>query len=117
MFSESSLPPLPNGGKNNNSQSVAGGVELPPLPAADHSGHDDADEVIQNHFLRVQEAVLNSADAKIKEISSKLNQTEQLLKETNGEREEAGVALYRTRKEISHLNKILSKRYGFLALN
>lgn len=111
MISESSLPPLPNGGKNTNPQGVAEGVELPRLAAADQSGADDPDEVIQNHFLRVQEAVLNSADAKIKEISSKLHQTEQLLKETAGEREEAGVALYRTRKEIGHLNKILSKRY------
>jgi hypothetical protein len=112
MSLETSLPPLPSNGKSGSSLNISEGIELPPLQDQSVNGGDEDDDDLQNHYLRVQEAVLNSADAKIKEMSSKLHHTELLLRETKEEKDGTGIALYRTRKEITHLNKIITKKYG-----
>ena len=107
MQDSSSLPPLSMSEKQISQYNTTGdGVELPQL--AGESEEEDLD-VLQKHVLRVQEAVLNSSDIKIKEISSQLRHTEHMLKITQEEKADTGVELYRTRKEIGHLNKILSK--------
>jgi chromosome segregation ATPase len=104
------LPPLPKTIKEYNMISSDAMVSLPPV---EHD-FDAADEVLQNHLLRVQEAIMNSADQKVSELDSKLRENQLVLRRSLEEKEQTGVALYRTRKEVGTLNKALAIAYSSL---
>jgi chromosome condensin MukBEF complex kleisin-like MukF subunit len=104
------LPPLPKTIKEYNMISSDAMVSLPPV----EQDLDAADEVLQNHLLRVQEAIMNSADQKVSELDSKLRENQLILKRSLEEKGQAGVALYRTRKEVGTLNKALAIAYHSL---
>ncbi len=102
---ERSLPPLPTTQKEFTQVYADSEIILPPVESEDG---DMVDEVLQNHLIRVQESIMNTADAKVSQIETKLNESNIILKRTIEEKANTGVALYRTRKEVGSLNKALA---------
>lgn len=98
----STLPPLPRFTKEYNPYAADAPLNLPPVDAT------IPDDVLQNHLTMVQESILDSTDKKVQQIEAQLNEKDLQLKRSLDEKAATGVALYRSRKELGHLNKSLA---------
>ncbi|KAI8895501.1 hypothetical protein BC833DRAFT_622958 [Globomyces pollinis-pini] len=94
------LPPLSIDKSNYTSVQSEHEVNLPPLDTP-------IDEVLQHHLIRVQETLIDSADAKVSEIKQKLNENQLMLQRTIDEKSRSNVALFRVKKDVNILNKAL----------
>jgi hypothetical protein len=99
-MADTSLPPLPvRKSKDIIPQQSSGGITLP---------DQDLDEALHSHLLRVQETIMDSADAKVSEIESKLNEAELTVKQLYENNIQTGSILYKSRKEVGMLNRNLA---------
>ncbi|KAJ3107366.1 hypothetical protein HDU97_004248 [Phlyctochytrium planicorne] len=72
------------------------------------------DEVLQQHYLKVQEKLLASVDRQVEEIETQLNEKDRVLQRVEDEKNHLGVGLYKARAEIGHLNNKLSLTRDYL---
>ena len=101
MLDEISLPPLPN-------DSNAIGV----LNKSHESGAidiEETEEILQNHYAKLQSALLDSYDAQKHKFESEINQASNSLKKALEEKIEIGAALYQTKGQVGHLNRTIAK--------
>jgi len=106
----SELPPLPAKPKSNAaySPSASSVSEFPPLPKGSHLIANN-DDVLQKHYLRLQEAILTEADKKVDEVQNQLFLAKNAVKISKEELVDSNVALYRTNKKVDHLSRLLQE--------
>ncbi|KAI8928266.1 hypothetical protein BC831DRAFT_124206 [Entophlyctis helioformis] len=71
----------------------------------DYRHHDD---ILQNHYVRVQQTLMDSVDKKVAEIQCQLKENQVLLKRTEDDKITVGEALYQAKSEVGKLNTALA---------
>jgi chromosome segregation ATPase len=88
-------------------------IKLPPASiASEHecdSQQNDTENVLQAHYLRVQQTLLSAVDRQVQGIQGKVQEKEFLLRKTREEKESMGVALYGTKQQVGRLNNTLAR--------
>ncbi|KAJ3119051.1 hypothetical protein HDU96_003226 [Phlyctochytrium bullatum] len=85
--------------------------------APDAYGTEDGDlrdEVLQNHYLKVQKKLLASVDRQVAEIETQLNEKDRVLERVEFEKNHLGEGLYKARSEIGKLNTSLASTRDYL---
>ncbi|KAJ3278552.1 Coiled-coil domain-containing protein 40, partial [Borealophlyctis nickersoniae] len=95
IHTEASPPPLPS----------LTGVAASPVPST--QSYDD--DVLQNHYARMQRTLLSAVDKQMMEVETRLGENQAALKKTEVEKRETGVALYKAQKELGKLNDAVGK--------
>ncbi|KAJ3214334.1 hypothetical protein HDU67_001775 [Dinochytrium kinnereticum] len=72
------------------------------------------DEVLQNHYTKVQQKLLESVDRQVAEIETQLNEKDRILQRVEDEKTNLGVGLYKARAEIGKLNTNLYETRDYL---
>jgi hypothetical protein len=79
--------------------------------------HDpESEAILESHFMRMQETLLDSVDAKVRAVEGELRETQILLKRTDEEKITSGQALHQAKTELKKLNHLLANTYDCLGM-
>ncbi|KAJ3381531.1 hypothetical protein HDU92_005295 [Lobulomyces angularis] len=79
------------------------------IPQLTSSDAVETDNILQKHYLRVQQSLMTVVEKQVEEIETKFSEQEYLLKKTNANKELMGVELYGTKIQVGRLNNNLAK--------
>ncbi|KAJ3047995.1 hypothetical protein HK097_010978 [Rhizophlyctis rosea] len=65
---------------------------------------DANDEILQRHYVRMQQTLLAAVDKQMESVEARLSETEVALKRTEDTKKEIGVELYKSNKEVGRMN-------------
>ena len=105
IYPKSKLPELPT---SRPSTSSASQLKMPYVNTADAM---ETNQVLQKHFLSVQETLMSVVDKKVETYRTKVIEQGNQLKRTEKEKEALGVELYTTKLNVGRLNSTLAKMY------
>jgi septal ring factor EnvC (AmiA/AmiB activator) len=71
------------------------------------SANGSTDEVLQDHYTRLQKTLLTAVDKELDEMNSMIRETTEDLKRTEDDKTAIGVALYQANSKIGRMNSQL----------